>query len=210
MPQTEAMGKKDKKIDTYIEKAQPFAQSILNHFRELVHSTCPDVEEKVKWSMPFFDYKGVMCHMAAFKQHCAIGFWKAALFKDSSLLERAKSEEAMGHLGKITSLKDMPSDKKLIGYIKEAMQLNEKGVKLPPKAKTEPKPLVIPPELTTALKRNKVAKEAFESFSASHKREYVEWITEAKTEATKEKRIEKALEMLAEKKSRNWKYESKK
>jgi uncharacterized protein YdeI (YjbR/CyaY-like superfamily) len=160
--------------------------------------------------MPFFDYKGVMCHMAAFKQHCAIGFWKAKLMKDRSLVATAESEEAMGHLGRITSIKDLPSDKKLAAYIKEAMFLNESGAKLPAKPKAAPRPVVVPPELTTALKRNKVARETFEAFSNSHKREYIEWITDAKTEATKEKRLEKTLEMLAEGKSRNWEYESKK
>lgn len=204
------MGKKDKKIDAYIQKAQPFAQPILKHFRELVHKTCPDAEEKIKWSFPHFDYKGeMMCSMASFKQHCAIGFWKAALMKDKSLAETAKSEVAMGHLGRITSFKDLPPDKVLGGYIKEAMKLNDEGVKLPAKPKAAPKPVVVPPELTAALKRNKTAKETFEAFSNSHKREYIEWITEAKTEATKEKRIEQAIEMMSEGKSRNWKYEKK-
>jgi uncharacterized protein YdeI (YjbR/CyaY-like superfamily) len=204
------MAAKDKKTDAYIEKAQPFAQPILKHFRELVHKVCPDLEEVTKWGMPFFDYKGPMCHMAAFKKHCAIGFWKASLMKDKTLVATAASEEAMGHLGKITSLKDLPSDKVLTGYIKEAMKLNDEGVKLPAKPKAAAKPVVVPPELVIALKRNKAAKEVFEAFSNSHKREYTEWITEAKTEATREKRVEKTLEMLAEGKTRNSKYQVKK
>lgn len=208
--QSHAMPKIDKRIDAYIEKAQPFAQPILKHMRELVHKACPDVEEVIKWGMPFFDYKGPMCHMASFKQHAVFGFWKAALMKDKALMEMANSEAAMGHLGKITSLKELPSDKKMIAYIKEAMKLNDEGVKFPPKPKAAAKPVEIPAELTAALKRNKAAKETFESFSNSHRKEYVQWITEAKTEATKEKRIEQAIEMLAEGKSRNWKYESKK
>ncbi len=205
------MAKTDKKIDAYIEKAQPFAQPILKHLRALVHKACPEVEETIKWSFPHFDYKGeMMCSMASFKQHCAFGFWKAALMKDKSLVETARSEVAMGHLGKITSLKDLPSDKILTGYIKEAMKLNDDGIKLPPKPKVAAKPVETPPELTIALKRNKTAKATFEAFSASHRKEYIQWITEAKTEATKEKRIEQAIEMLAEGKSRNWKYAAKK
>lgn len=205
------MGKKDKKVDAYIEKAQPFAQPILKHLRDLVHKACPEAEEKMKWSFPHFDYKGeMMCSMAAFKQHCAFGFWKAALMKDKSLVETAKSEVAMGHLGRITSLKDLPPDKVLTGYIKEAMRLNDEGIKIPAKPKAAAAPVVIPPELAAALKRNKTAKETFEAFSNSHKREYIQWITEAKTDATKEKRIEQAVEMIAEGKSRNWKYEQKK
>ena len=133
------MAKKEKAIDNYIIKSAGFAIPILNHIRELVHHTCPDVEEKIKWSFPHFDYKGeMMCSMAAFKQHAVMGFWKAALMKDPALLETARSEVAMGHLGRITSLKDMPSDKKLTGYIREAMKLNDLGKKLPSKT-TVPK-----------------------------------------------------------------------
>ena len=113
------MGKRDKRIDTYILKSADFAVPILNHLRELVHVACPEVEETMKWSFPHFDYKGeMMCSMASFKQHCAFGFWKASLMKDKSLMENAKGETAMGPLGRLTSLKDLPSDKKLIAYIK--------------------------------------------------------------------------------------------
>jgi uncharacterized protein YdeI (YjbR/CyaY-like superfamily) len=205
------MRKKDKKVDVYIEKAQPFAQPVLKHLRELVHKACPDAEEKIKWSFPHFDYKGeMMCSMASFKQHCAFGFWKAALMKDKRLAETAKNEVAMGHLGKITSLKDLPPDKVLTSYIKEAMKLNDEGVKLPAKTKVPSAPVIVPPELTDALKKNKTAKETFEAFSPSHKREYIHWITEAKTDATRQKRLEQAIEMLKEGKSKNWKYEVKK
>ncbi len=205
------MASKEKKIDAYIAKSADFAKPILNHIRELVHKTCPDVEEKVKWGMPFFDYKGEMlCHMASFKQHAVMGFWKAALMKDPSLVENAKSETAMGHLGKITSLKDMPSDKKIAAWIKEAMQLNDKGIKLPAKAKpAEKKELEVPAFFLKALAKNKKAKQAFENFAYSHKKEYVNWVTEAKTEETRNKRMATTLEWLAEGKSRLWKYEKK-
>ena len=205
------MAIKEKKIDAYIAKAADFAKPILNHIRELVHKTCPDVEEKVKWGMPFFDYKGEMlCHMASFKQHAVMGFWKASLMKDPILVENAKSETAMGHLGKIISLKDIPSDKKITGWIKEAMELNDKVIKLPAK----PKPvagieIVVPDYFTKALAKNKKAKQVFESFPYSHKKEYVMWITEAKTEETRNKRMATALEWMAEGKSRLWKYEKK-
>ena len=127
---------KEKAIDAYIAKSADFAKPILLHIRDLVHKACPDVDEKMKWSFPHFDYKGeMMCSMAAFKQHAAFGFWKAALMKDPILVETARSETAMGHLGKITSLKDLPSDKKITAWIKEAMALNDKGIKLPAKEK---------------------------------------------------------------------------
>lgn len=199
------MAQKDPRIDAYIEKSADFAKPILHHIRKLVHKVCPDVQETWKWSFPHFDYNGPLCHMAAFKAHCAFGFWKAALMKDNKSLFEPIGETAMGHFGKLTSLKDLPADKVIIEYIKEAMELNDKGVKLPPKAKKD-KPAVVPEELSSALNRNKKAKTVFENFSNSNQREYIEWINEAKTEATKEKRVATAIEWISEGKVRNWKY----
>ncbi|MEO6539116.1 MAG: YdeI/OmpD-associated family protein [Ferruginibacter sp.] len=205
------MGKKEKFIDAYISKSAAFAQPVLNHIRDLVHSTCPEVEEKMKWSFPHFDYKGeMMCSMAAFKHHAVLGFWKAALMKDSSLLQKARSEESMGHFGKITSVNELPPDKKLIAYIKEAMKLNNLGIKLPSKPKSsEKKDIIVPDYFATALSKNKKAAEIFDAFSPSHKKEYVEWITGAKTEETKVKRMARAIETMTEGKSLNWKYAKK-
>jgi len=194
-------------VDAYIEKSKDFAKPILNHIRALVHEACPDVVETKKWSFPHFDYKGeMMCAMSAFKQHCAFGFWKASLMKDPVLVENAKSEVAMGHLGRLTSLKDLPSDKKILAWIKEAMALNDKGVKLAkPKAK-EKVELVIPDYFAKALKKNKKAAEVFDKFAYSHKRDYLEWITGAKTEETRNSRMATALEWMTEGKTRHWKY----
>ena len=205
------MATKQKVIDTYITKSADFAKPILIHIRELVHKACPDVEEKMKWSFPHFDYKGeMMCSMAAFKQHAAFSFWKATLMKDPILVENAKSETAMGHFGRITSLKDLPSEKKITALIKEAMQLNEKGIKLPAKPKSTVKAaLAVPDYFTKALKKDKKAQQTFDAFPYSHKKEYLQWITEAKTEETRNKRIGIAIEMMSEGKSRNWKYERK-
>jgi len=196
-------------VDNYILKAQPFAQPILNHLRALIHHACPDAEEKMKWSFPHFDYKGApMVSIAGFKQHCAFGFWKAALMKDKSLLENAKEEKAMGHLGKITSLKDLPSDKKIIAWIKEAMKLNDEGIKIPknknPNSKQE---IETPDYFKKELNKNLLAQDTFDSFSPSAKREYLEWITDAKTEPTRVKRIAQAIQWMSEGKKRNWKYE---
>ena len=205
------MGKKEKIVDAYIAKAADFARPILNHIRELVHKTCPEVEEKMKWSFPHFDYKGeMMCSMAAFKQHAVFGFWKASLMKDPVLVETAKSEVAMGHLGRLTSIKDLPADKKMTAWIKEAMALNDKGIKLAAKPKTtDKKEMVVPDYFIKALSKNKKAKQTFESFAYSHKKEYLQWIAEAKTEETRNKRIAAAIEMMSEGKSRNWKYAKK-
>ncbi len=206
------MSSYNKSIDAYIAKSAGFAKPILEHLRELIHSTCPDVEEKMKWSMPFFDYKGeMMCHMASFKQHCALGFWKGSIMKDPVLRETAASESAMGHLGKITSLKDLPPDKKIISWIKEAMLLNDNGIKLPPKPKAAPGPKEpdIPDYFSKALSKNKKAKTVFDAFAPGKRKEYVAWLTEAKTEDTRNKRMEMAIEWIAQGKSRNWKYEKK-
>lgn len=200
------MGNKDKRIDAYISKSAEFAKPILNHLRILVHAACPNVQETIKWSFPHFDYKGMMCSMAAFKNHCAFGFWKSAIMKDAKAMI-GKNEYAMGHLGKITSLKDLPPDKKITEWVKEAMKLNDDDVKLPERKKIDKnQEIEIPPSFQKALDKNIKALTTFNNFSPSHKREYIEWINEAKTDETKNKRIDTTIEWVTEGKSRNWKY----
>jgi uncharacterized protein YdeI (YjbR/CyaY-like superfamily) len=199
----------DSRVDAYIAKAQPFAQPVLNHMRSLVHKACPEVTETIKWGMPSFDYKGPYFSFAAFKQHCALGFWKAKLLNDPKGylgLHKAEGGEAMGHFGRITSLKDLPPDKIILDFLKQAKKLNDDGIKLPAKKKTPATEIKTPAYVMDALKKNKKALATFEAFSPSHKKEYLEWITEAKTEATREKRLEQAMEWMAEGKPRNWKY----
>ena len=204
------MAKKEKAMDSYIAKSADFAKPILTHIRELVHKACVDVEEKMKWSFPHFDYKGeMMCSMAAFKQHAAFGFWKASLMKDPVLVENAKSESAMGHLGRLSSIKDLPSDKKITAWIKEAMALTDKGIKIVKPKPVEKKELVVPDYFTAALKKNKKASAVFDAFAYSHKKEYLQWITEAKTEETRNSRMATAMEWMAEGKTRAWKYQKK-
>lgn len=203
------MGKRDERIDAYIAKSADFAKPILTHLRALVHEACPEIEESWKWSFPNFDYKGIVCSMASFKQHCSFGFWKASLMSDPNKI-LTQSREAMGQMGQLKSLADLPPDAVLIAYIKEAVELNEKGVKIPARAKTgDKKELNVPDYFTTALEANEKATETFENFSYSNKKEYVEWIKEAKTEETKNKRLAAAVEQMAEGKSKNWKYERK-
>jgi uncharacterized protein YdeI (YjbR/CyaY-like superfamily) len=199
----------DPRIDAYIQKSAPFAQPILKHIRELVHKACPNVQETIKWSMPYFDYKGsVLCGMAGFKEHCTFLFWKASLMKDPEKILQIKDREAMGQFARISSLKDLPSDKILIAYIKEAARLNEEDIKLPPRQKTDAKKeLETPDDLITALRKNKKAQAHFDKFTPGKKKEYILWITEAKTEDTRTKRLDTAIEWIAEGKSRNWKYE---
>ena len=204
------MGKKDKKVDTYIAKSAEFAKPILTHLRELVHKACPDVEEVIKWGFPNFDYKGVFCSMAGFKQHCSFGFWKASLMKDPKRILQANDKGSMGNFDRITSLKDLPSDKILLDFLKQAVELNELGVKR--KVKVTPKgskTIDTPDYFEKALKKNKIARGVFEEFAYSHRKEYIMWFEEAKTEETRNKRIAQAIEWISEGKGRNWKYEKK-
>ena len=198
------MPNKDPRVDAYIAKAAPFAQPVLEHLRSLVHATCPEVTETIKWGMPFFEYKGSFCNIAAFKAHCAFGFWKTALIPDpKGILKR----DAMGSLGRLTSLKDLPSDTILKGFIKAAKKLNDEGIKAaPPKKAAAKKEIEVPDYLIRALKKNKKAWTAFEAFAPSHRKEYVQWITEAKTPETRQKRMDTAIEWISEGKARNWKY----
>jgi len=194
--------------DKYIEKSQQFAQPILNHIRELVHQGCPEVVEKIKWSFPCFEYKkAILCHMASFKQHCSFGFWLGSVMDDPDNILNSSNESAMGQLGRIQSLSDLPSDEIMIRYIHQAMSLIDAGVKL---SKKEPangsKEIEIPDEMLKALKKNDKAMATFDSFSNSNKKEYVEWVKEAKTQATKDKRLETTIEWLSEGKVKNWKY----
>lgn len=196
------MGTRDARVDAYIEKSADFARPILTHLRTLVHAACPEVEETMKWSFPHFDYKGeMMCSMASFKAHCAFGFWKASL-----VLGDKATDGAMGHLGRITSLDDLPSDRTLTSYVKKAAKLNDEGVKAVRAPRRPQAELEIPEDLTKALKKNRKALTTFEAFPPSHKREYVEWIVEAKGADTRKRRLESAVEWIAEGKARNWKY----
>lgn len=195
----------DPRIDAYIAKSADFARPILVHLRELVHAACPDVEETMKWSFPHFMYKGMLCGMSAFKQHVAFGFWKGKLIVDDA---GNSVEDAMGQFGRITRIGDLPPKKTLTAYVKKAMALNEAGVKSPTRVKSaKPKPeATIPDDLAAALKKNAKARKTFEAFSPSARREYVDWITEAKRETTRVQRLATTLEWLAEGKQRNWKY----
>lgn len=192
------MARKDPRVDAYIAKAAKFAQPILKHLRALVHAGCPNVVETIKWSFPHFEHKGVLCSMAAFKEHCAFGFWNRAM-------QIPGKKEAMGQFGSIKALSDLPADKVMLGYIREAARLNETGQKVGP-IRRKLKPLPVPPELSAVLKENPAALARFESFSPSHRREYNEWIGEAKTDETRRNRTETAIGWIAAGKSRNWKY----
>ena len=194
------MAKKDPRIDAYIKRAQPFARPILKHLRKIVHTGCPDVEETIKWQMPFFQRDGIICFMAAFKEHCAFGFWKG------KKIFGKENEGAMGHFGRIRSLGDLPNAKTLAGYVRKGAELNATGEK---KSLTRPRvkqKLSVPPGFKSALQKNAKARKTFENFSYSHKKEYVDWITDAKRDETRQRRLQTAIKWLAQGKPQNWKY----
>jgi uncharacterized protein YdeI (YjbR/CyaY-like superfamily) len=198
--------KRDSRVEAYISSAPDFAKPILIHLREVVHQGCPEVEETMKWSRPHFIHHGMLCGMSAFQHHCAFGFWMGDMVLGEAC-QPGTEKNGMGHFGRITSLADLPSDKQLLAFIRKAVELNESGAKR--RVTRRPagdRELAIPDCITAALKKNPKAKAVFESFPYSHKKEYVEWITEAKREETRERRIETMLIWLAEGKSRNWKY----
>lgn len=201
------MVRKDPRIDTYIAQAAPFAQPILKHLRKIVHTGCPDVQETIKWSMPFFDHHGIMCGMAAFKRHCAFHFWKAP---DTVGRDGKAEAKGMGQFGRITALSDLPADEVLIEYVREAAA---RKLSAQPtarvRAKAKPEPLIVPDDLKLALQNNAAARQTFDGFSPSQRKDYVEWITEAKRDATREQRLATTLEWLAEGKTRHWKHQRK-
>lgn len=200
------MGKRDNRVDSYIAKAGDFAQPVLRELRDIVHEGCPVVEEDIKWGFPHFMYKGILCSMAGFKEHCAFLFWKGGRVVDQA---DNKSGEAMGQFGRITSLKDLPPRRALLKYVAEAARRKDERAQTPakPRRRTAHQELEIPADFTAALKRNKQALATFEAFPYSKRKDYVEWVVEAKTDETRARRLQTSIEWLAEGKSRNWKYE---
>ena len=195
---------RDPRIDAYIAKAAPFARPILEQVRARVHAVVPEVVETLKWSAPGFTLDGkILLMMASFKQHAALNFWRGQEIRGSKA-----SRDAMGQFGKLTSVDDLPSDAQFDELIREAVRLAATAP-APRKTKHEPKPTPsIHPDFAAALKANPKAKAALDGFPPSAQRDYFEWISEAKQDATRAKRIATAIEWLAEGKRRHWKYQN--
>lgn len=197
-------GARDARIDAYIKRAAPFARPILTHLREVVHSACPEVEETIKWGMPMFTHHGILCFMAAFKQHAGFGFWKGLKVVDD---REEQAGTAMGQFGRLTEVGQLPSRRILEAYVRKAMRLNEAAGKGAPKPRTQPKSAPrTPTALSAALARNAKARTTWQEFSPGHRRAYVEWIAEAKRPETRARRIATSIEWLAAGKPHNWKY----
>jgi uncharacterized protein YdeI (YjbR/CyaY-like superfamily) len=199
----------DQRVDAYITQAKPFAQPILKRIRAAFHQGCPKLEETLKWGNPTFMHEGILGGMAAFKQHVNFSFWRGNDVGDPDGI-LTKIGDTLMCQAKITDLSECPSQAVLAKYVKRAVKANEAAAKAPSKSSakraTKPAPKM-PPDLASALKKSKKAKATFDGFSPSHKREYIEWVTEAKKDETRARRIVQAIELMTEGKSKNWKYE---
>lgn len=200
------MSKYNKEVDDYIAKMAEFAKPILNYLREIIHSTCPDVEENIKWGTPHYSYKGDhLCMMAGFKQHCSFSLYKAELMKDEDIKASVKAGKKFGYMDKVKDITELPTKKTLVAYLKEAMELNKAGIaktKLVKKKSTVE--VVAPKAFVDALKRDKIASSIFESKSPSFRKSYVIWVADAKSDETRQKRIDQSLTWIAEGKDRFW------
>lgn len=207
------MSTRNPKVDQYIAKSAEFARPILTHIREVVHAAAPGIAEEIKWGFPFFTHDGeIVCAMQGFKAHCGLHFWKGALVVPDG------KEEGMGQFGKLTAVEQLPSKRVLTGYVKKALELNAAGVPAPhvvarrakagatPKAKAA-KSDDVPPALLAAIAKNREAAATWKGFAPSHKREYAEWVADAKRDETRDRRIAQAVEWIAEGRQRNWKYQ---
>jgi len=196
------MGTSDRRVDAYIAKSAEFARPILEHLRAAVHAACPDVEETIKWRMPFFVHRGPLCFMAAFKRHCAFGFWKGKL-----LISTGAGSAAMGQFGRITARAELPSRRTLAALVRKAVKLNDAGVPSPTRGKAARRPAPrAPADLRKALAANAKARATFAALPPSGRREYVEWLTGAKRTETRTRRLGQAVAALAAGKAFNWRY----
>ncbi len=199
-----AASRRDPRVDAYIAKAPQFARPILAHLREVVHASGPGVVETIKWGMPSFDYHGILAGMAAFKAHCSFGLWK----HERIVADDPKALEAMGSFGCLKAVSDLPARATLLRYLKKARALNESGESAPRTKTARKKPIGMHPDFAAALARNAKARATLEGFAPSHQREYLEWIQDAKRDETRARRIETAIQWLAQGRKHHWKYET--
>ncbi|NBL63965.1 hypothetical protein GV828_01990 [Flavobacterium sp. NST-5] len=195
------------KVDQYIENAAEFQQPILTKLRKWVHKYCDEVEEKIKWGYPHFDYRGdFMGVLMAYKNYCGFMFVKSELMIDPRLKNNKELKAPERFLGNLKSLEDLPLEEEFASFVMEAMMLNEQKIKVPKKTSAETKPIEIPQAFSDALVKNARAQEIFNEKSPSFRKEYITWIADAKTEHTRNKRIDEAIQWISEGKGRHWKY----
>jgi len=202
------MGHLAPQVDAYIAQSPEYARPILKKLRKLFHQASPQIEETLKWGHPTFEYKGIVAGMAAFKKYVTLHFWKGAIMRDPHGLFDEQNQASLRAMSP-TEVSDLPADAILLEYFREAVDLNERNVKVPKPPKKSKPPLKVPAYFAAVLRRNKKALATFAAFSPSHQREYIEWITQAKQEETRNRRLKTAIEWLSEGKTHNWRYERK-
>lgn len=201
------MSQRNKNVDTYIAKSANFAKEVLEYLRNIIHETCADVDEDIKWGTPHYSYKGDhLCMMAGFKNHCSFSLYKAEFMKDKAVEDSVKSGKKFGYMDKLKSVSELPAKRVLVSLIKEAMLLNEQGIKKEKLKSDKPKVFEVPDYFEKFLTLNTKAKEVFYSKSESFRKEYIIWISDAKTAETRQKRMDEALEWITNGKSRFWKF----
>ncbi len=196
-------------VTAYIAKSADFARPILDFLRKLIHNTCPGVKEDIKWGTPHYSYNGDhLVMMAGFKKHCSFSLYKAEMMKDKAIQDSIKEGRKFGYMDKLKDMSDLPAEKILVAYLKEAMAINARGISKPKPVKVNPVAAIeAPKEFMDALKKNKKALSVFESKSATFQKEYIKWIAEAKTDETRNKRIEQSIGWIEEGKGRFWQYQ---
>jgi hypothetical protein len=197
------MATTDPRIDAYIAKQGDFARPILTWIRAQMHAASPDIGEAIKWGMPFFTYQDrPLANMAAFKAHASFGFW------DRAGMATGKEGEAMGQYGRLTSLADLPPEAEFCALVQAALAPIAAG-DAPKRVRGAPKPdLPVPDALAQALADDALATATWDGFPPGCRREYSEWIGEAKRPETRDKRVAQTIAQLREGKKMNWKYES--
>jgi uncharacterized protein YdeI (YjbR/CyaY-like superfamily) len=202
------MASKDPRVDSYIAAAAEFARPVLAHLRKVIHQECPTAVETIKWGCPFFDYHGLLCGFAAFKAHCSLFFWRDIdVSRGLAITNTAGSAGSrMGQFGKITSMADLPKDSVLLACVRAAVEQRDSPTSKTKRARRPAKELPVPADLKKALAANAKAAATFEDFAPSHRRAYLDWISEAKRPETRSRRLATTIEWLTEGKAQNWKY----
>jgi hypothetical protein len=199
------MATKDPRVDSYIEESAEFARPILKHLRKVIHQGCPAAAETIRWGCPFFEYHGLLCGFASFKAHCSLFFWRD-IDVSRWLAKTNVAGAGMGQFGKMTSMADVPKDSVLLACVRAAVEQRDAPASQTKRARQPAKELPVPPDLKKALAANAKAAATFRNFAPSHRRAYLDWISEAKQPATRERRLHTTIEWLTEGKPQNWKY----
>jgi hypothetical protein len=185
-------------INQYMAELPEWQRRMLVRLRQLIHEAAPEVEEAWRWDKPHFDNAGIMVGLCAFKEHVAVWFHKGALLKDTKkLFEATARTEEKGMRAYKLHEGDKINEAAFLDLVKQAVAVNDKGTKLR-EAKPTKKALVVPEDLEQVLRKDPTAWANWEAFPVGHRRAYVEWVTDARQEETRKRRIAQSLEKIRE------------